>query len=78
MRKEADDTGPLAELEHWRQLNSRFNSILDQIKGHECRMVISILHIARSKVLKVSLFIVITRLLSILLKVLIGIMVSDY
>ena len=54
MRKEADDTGPLAELEHWRQLNSRFSSILEQIKGHDCRMIINVLHIAKSKVIKVS------------------------
>ncbi len=54
MRKEADDTGPLAELEHWRQLNAKFNSILEQIKGHDCRVVINVLHIARSKVLMVS------------------------
>ena len=53
MRKEADDTGPLAELEHWRQLMARFNALLDQIKSHKCRMVINIINIARSKVLKV-------------------------
>ncbi|XP_074653701.1 dynein axonemal heavy chain 8-like [Tubulanus polymorphus] len=52
MRKEADDTGPLAELEHWRQLTVRFNSILEQIKSHECRVVINILNIAKSKVMK--------------------------
>ena len=54
MRKEADDTGPLAELEHWRQLMARFNALLDQIKSHKCRMVINIINIARSKVLKVN------------------------
>ena len=32
MRKEADDTGPLAELEHWRFLEARFNSFLEQLK----------------------------------------------
>ncbi|CAH1796663.1 unnamed protein product [Owenia fusiformis] len=52
MRKEADDTGPLAELEHWRQLTARFNSILEQIKGHDCKMVIHTLHISKTKVLK--------------------------
>ncbi|XP_062602161.1 dynein axonemal heavy chain 8-like, partial [Saccostrea cucullata] len=52
MRKEADDTGPLAELEHWRQLMARFNALLEQIKSHECRMVINILNVARSKVLR--------------------------
>ena len=54
MRKEADDTGPMAELEHWRQLQARFSSIIEQIKKHESKMIINILHIAKSKVLKVS------------------------
>ena len=54
MRREADDTGPYAEFEHWRQLNARFNSVLEQIRGHECRMAIQILNIARSKVLRVT------------------------
>ncbi|XP_070548103.1 dynein axonemal heavy chain 8-like [Ptychodera flava] len=53
MRKEADDTGPLAELEHWRFLNAKFNSILQQIKGKKCKTAISILHAAKSKVLKI-------------------------
>ncbi|XP_072165822.1 dynein axonemal heavy chain 8-like [Diadema setosum] len=52
MRKEADDTGPLAELEHWRFLMARFHSILDQIKSHHCRTVIKVLHAAKSKALK--------------------------
>lgn len=56
MRKEADDTGPLAELEHWRQLMARFNALLEQIKSHECRIVINILNVARSKVLRVRIF----------------------
>jgi len=25
MRKEADDTGPRAELDHWRQMSSRYH-----------------------------------------------------
>ncbi|XP_053374157.1 dynein axonemal heavy chain 8-like [Mercenaria mercenaria] len=52
MRKEADDTGPIAELDHWRQLTARFNALLDQIKSHKCRMVINIVHIAKSRVMK--------------------------
>ena len=54
MRREADDTGPMAELEHWRQLTAKFNAILEQIKHPRCKMVINILHIAKSKVLKVG------------------------
>lgn len=59
MRKEADDTGPLAELEHWRQLMARFNALLEQIKSHECRIVINILNVARSKVLRVTILMII-------------------
>jgi dynein heavy chain len=53
MRKEADDTGPIAELDHWRQLTARFNALLDQIKSTKCRMVINIVHIGKSRVMKV-------------------------
>lgn len=53
MRKEADDTGPIAELEHWRQRRAKFNSLLDQIKSHQCKTVIMILLHAKSKVLKI-------------------------
>ena len=52
MRKEADDTGPRAELDHWRQMSSRFNSLVEQIKDNRCRMAINILHISKSKVLR--------------------------
>ncbi|XP_078482966.1 dynein axonemal heavy chain 8 [Ciona intestinalis] len=52
MRKEADDTGPLAELEHWRFLMSKFNSLLEHIKGSRCKAAINTLHAAKSKVLK--------------------------
>lgn len=55
MRKEADDTGPLAELEHWRFLMAKFNSLLDHIKGNQCKAAISILHASKSKVLKVRM-----------------------
>lgn len=52
MRKEADDTGPIAELEHWRQRRAKFNSLLDQMKSKQCKTVIGILLHAKSKVLK--------------------------
>ena len=53
MRKEADDTGPVAELEHWRQRRAKFNTLLDQMKSFDCKTVIAILMHAKSKVLKV-------------------------
>jgi dynein heavy chain len=52
VRREADDTGPLAEIEHWCQLSVRVNSVLEQTKSRECKMAVGILHIARSKVMK--------------------------
>ena len=54
MRKEADDTGPMAELEHWKMRMAKFNSLVEQIKSNECRTVIGMLQTAKSRVLKVS------------------------
>ena len=53
MRKEADDAGPVAELQHWRQRMAKFNSLLEQIKTKQCKTVIGILLVGKSKVLKV-------------------------
>lgn len=55
MRREADDTGPMAELEHWKMRMAKFNSLVEQIKGADCKAVIRILLMAKSKTLKVIL-----------------------
>ena len=55
IRKEADDTGPLAELEHWRRRTAKFNAILEQIKGPAVRLVLNVLHVVKSKVLQVRI-----------------------
>uniref|UniRef100_A0A8C4UAF2 Dynein axonemal heavy chain 5 n=1 Tax=Falco tinnunculus TaxID=100819 RepID=A0A8C4UAF2_FALTI len=52
MRREADDIGPSAELEHWKTRMSSFNSLLDEIKSSRVKKIISILQAARSKTLK--------------------------
>ncbi|KAB0360488.1 hypothetical protein FD754_004644 [Muntiacus muntjak] len=52
MRKEADDSGPLTELEHWKRMSAKFNYIIEQIKGPSCKAVINVLNVARSKLLK--------------------------
>ncbi|BFZ13509.1 hypothetical protein BsWGS_16546 [Bradybaena similaris] len=52
MRREADDIGPRAELEHWKKRMSKFNYLVDQIKGHDVKAVLGILHTARSKLIK--------------------------
>ncbi|XP_027535085.1 dynein heavy chain 5, axonemal-like isoform X2 [Neopelma chrysocephalum] len=52
IRREADDIGPSAELEHWKTRMSSFNSLLDEIKSSRVKKIISILQAARSKTLK--------------------------
>ena len=54
MRKESDDVGPKAELEHWKKRLARFDSLTTCVKNAQCRTVVSILIAAKSKVLKVS------------------------
>ncbi|XP_007895756.2 dynein axonemal heavy chain 5 [Callorhinchus milii] len=52
MRKEADDIGPSAELDHWKSRMAKFNSLLDQIKSPQVRKVVGILQVAKSRSLK--------------------------
>ncbi|NXF99661.1 DYH5 protein, partial [Sakesphorus luctuosus] len=52
IRREADDVGPSAELEHWKTRMSSFNSLLDEIKSSRVKKIITILQAARSKTLK--------------------------
>ena len=54
MRREADDIGPRAELDHWKKRMSRFNYLLDQIKGRDVRAVLGVLTAAKSKTIKVK------------------------
>ncbi|XP_038626369.1 dynein heavy chain 5, axonemal [Tachyglossus aculeatus] len=53
LRKEADDLGPRAELEHWKKRLSKFNHLLDQLKSPDVKMVLRVLAMAKSKLLKV-------------------------
>ncbi|KAM4875452.1 dynein axonemal heavy chain 5 [Thomomys bottae] len=52
LRKEADDVGPRAELEHWKKRLSKFNYLLDQLKGPDVKAVLVVLAAAKSKLLK--------------------------
>ena len=54
MRREADDTGPLAELEYWKRRTAKFSCLVDQIKSKPCRGVITTLVAAKSKTIKVT------------------------
>ena len=53
MRKEADDVGPRAELQYWKKRMAKFDSLISSIKSPQCRAIISILVVSKSKVLKV-------------------------
>ena len=52
MRREADDIGPRAELDHWKKRMSRFNHLLDQIKGSDVKAVLGCLQANKSKLIK--------------------------
>ena len=47
--KESDDAGPDTELEYWRSRMAKFNSITEQLKGKECRLVLGVSMAARSQ-----------------------------
>uniref|UniRef100_A0A3B4ZWX5 Dynein axonemal heavy chain 5 n=1 Tax=Stegastes partitus TaxID=144197 RepID=A0A3B4ZWX5_9TELE len=52
LRKEADDLGPRAELDHWKKRMSRFNYLLDQLKSPAVKAVLGVLLMAKSKLIK--------------------------
>jgi dynein heavy chain len=52
IRREADDVGPGAELEHWKKRMATFNSLLDQIKNPRCKSVVAALGYAKSRLVK--------------------------
>ena len=55
IRKEADNIGPRAELEHWKKRTSKFNFLLEQLKSQRVRAVTGILQSAKSKLLPVKM-----------------------
>ncbi|CAF4402891.1 unnamed protein product [Rotaria socialis] len=52
IRREADDIGPRAELNYWKRRMTKFNFLLDQIKAHEVKAVLTILQTAKSKLIQ--------------------------
>ncbi|XP_072911453.1 dynein axonemal heavy chain 8-like [Hemitrygon akajei] len=52
VRKEAEGSGPLTELEYWKCTSAKFNSIIEQLKGQHCKAVINVLNISQSKQIK--------------------------
>lgn len=49
MRKEADDIGPSAELDHWKQRMTKFNSLLTAISTRRVKLVYATLAENKSK-----------------------------
>ncbi|CAF0880138.1 unnamed protein product [Rotaria sordida] len=52
IRREADNIGPRAELEYWKKRMTKFNFLLDQIKGQDVKAVLTILQTAKSKLIQ--------------------------
>ena len=55
MRKEADNIGPRAELDHWKQRLAMFDSLTDQIRMPQSKALIAVMVAAKSKLIKVWL-----------------------
>ena len=51
MRKEADDIGPSAELDHWKQRMTKFNSLLTAISERKVKLVHATLAQNKSKLI---------------------------
>ncbi|KAH9492183.1 Dynein heavy chain 5, axonemal [Bulinus truncatus] len=48
IQREADDNGPIKELEFWLQRSAHFSYLVQQIRSHRARMVFHILYISKS------------------------------
>uniref|UniRef100_A0A3B3YBZ9 AAA+ ATPase domain-containing protein n=1 Tax=Poecilia mexicana TaxID=48701 RepID=A0A3B3YBZ9_9TELE len=51
--RKIDAEGPLSELEYWKKKHLKFSSIVNHMKSEECNAVLMVLHIRRSKMIKV-------------------------
>uniref|UniRef100_A0A3P9NGZ4 Dynein axonemal heavy chain 8 n=1 Tax=Poecilia reticulata TaxID=8081 RepID=A0A3P9NGZ4_POERE len=51
--RKIDAEGPLSELEYWKKKHLKFSSIVNHMKSEECNAVVMVLHIRRSKMIKV-------------------------
>jgi len=54
IRREADNIGPRAELDYWKKRMTKFNFLLDQIKGQDVKAVLTILQTAKSRLIQVK------------------------
>jgi dynein heavy chain, axonemal len=47
-----DDLGPDAEIDFWKGRMGKLNSVMEQLKLRECRLVIGVVHASKSKLVK--------------------------
>ncbi|XP_042366785.1 dynein axonemal heavy chain 5 [Plectropomus leopardus] len=52
MRKEADDVGPSAELEHWKRRMVTFNSLIEEVKRPQVKRTLGVLQVTKSRTLR--------------------------
>uniref|UniRef100_A0A8C6U862 Dynein heavy chain tail domain-containing protein n=1 Tax=Neogobius melanostomus TaxID=47308 RepID=A0A8C6U862_9GOBI len=52
LRRLDGSAGPLSELEHWKQMSLKFDSVLNHIQSSECKAVVKVLCISKSKTMK--------------------------
>ncbi|KAM8731517.1 dynein axonemal heavy chain 5 [Acanthopagrus schlegelii] len=52
MRKEADDVGPSAELEHWKRRMVTFNSLTEELKRPHVKRTLGVLQVTKSRTLR--------------------------
>lgn len=55
IRRDPPDVGPLNELEHWRQMLSRYTSVVEFVKSKPFLSHLQCLTLSRSKMVKVDL-----------------------
>ncbi|XP_041817844.1 dynein heavy chain 5, axonemal [Chelmon rostratus] len=52
MRKEADDVGPSAELEHWKRRMVTFHSLMEEVKRPHVKRTLGVLQVTKSRILR--------------------------
>ncbi|XP_068603948.1 LOW QUALITY PROTEIN: dynein axonemal heavy chain 5 [Brachionichthys hirsutus] len=52
MRKEADDVGPSAELEHWKRRMFTFSSLVEEVKRPLVKRTLGVLQVTKSRTLR--------------------------
>jgi dynein heavy chain len=45
-----ENSGPRSELEHWRSRMGKLNSVIEQLRGEQCRVVLAVLQITKARI----------------------------